>query len=94
VTEPTPEQHKQLTAFHKDWHQASARLQMAMQALQGAQAEVAAKEARFKGAAEFVFGTTDVSFNYDEVTGKLTFAQPNRETRRALAKRRSKKRGS
>lgn len=80
MTDPTPEQHKQLAAFHKDWRDAQDRVrqaqvaeQMAQQTLAGAQGEELAKQARFKGAAEFAFGTTEIAFDYDEKSGKLTF---------------------
>jgi hypothetical protein len=76
----SPEEQAQLTAFHKDFRDAEARaaqaemaVQMAQQTLVGARADHLAKEARFKGAAEFVFGTTEIAFDYDDKSGKLSF---------------------
>ncbi len=68
-----------LTQFYKDWQQA-------LQTVSAAQNDALLKEARFKGAAELVHGK-DATFEYNEATG-LTFVHPNRETRRALVKRR------
>lgn len=80
MTDPTPEQHARLTEFYKEWRtsqervqQAQAAAQLAQNTLAGAQADDLGKQARFKGAAEFVFGTTEVAFDYDEKSGKLTF---------------------
>lgn len=78
-----------LLQFYKDWQQAQQRTQMAQQTLAGAVNDALVKEARFKGAAELVHGK-DATFEYNEKTG-LRFIQPNRETRRALAKAAKKK---
>lgn len=58
---PTPEQLEALKRFFIDWRQA--------------QVNVAAMEARFKGAAEFAFGSAAVTFNYDTATDELTFTE-------------------
>lgn len=78
-----------LLQFFKDWRQAQQRLEMAAQTLAGAQADVLTKEARFKGAAELVYGL-DATWEYSEQTG-LRFVLPNHDARRALAKARKKK---
>lgn len=83
----TPEQIKDLKRFYKDWRNANGRLEMAQQTLAGAQNDATLKEARFKGAAELVFGSTDVAFTYDEGKDALTFTLPNREARRTRRKK-------
>lgn len=78
-----------LLAMYKDWQQAQERVRMAVQSLQGAQADVVAKEARFKGAAELVHGK-EATFQYNEKDG-LKFVLPNRAQRRAAAKTRKRR---
>lgn len=87
-TTPEPQQ-GMLLQFYKDWKQAEQRAQMAQQTLTGALNDQLLKEARFKGAAELIYGP-DATFEYNEKTG-LRFIPPNRETRRALAKAAKKK---
>lgn len=87
MKEATPDQVKELTRFHKDWRDAKVRVEMAQQSLAGAAENELAKQARFLGAAEFVFGSVDVGFDYDAKTDTLVFRLPNREARRAKAKR-------
>lgn len=83
---PTAEQHAELTRFFKEWRATLEQAQAAAVSLEGWQVDARTKEARFKGAAEFVFGSTDVHFSFDEATGTLTFTQPNRAVRRAQKK--------
>lgn len=85
MTTPTPEQSKELTRFYQEWRKSLDRLEMARSSLEGALNESTLKQARFLGAAEFVYGTTDVAYEYTAETG-LVFKQPNREARRATAK--------
>lgn len=84
---PTSAQHADLTRFYKDWRNANGRLEMARQTIVGAQNDATLKEARFKGAAELVFGSTDVAFAYDEGKDALTFTLPNRAARRTRRKK-------
>lgn len=74
-----------LDQFYKEWRQAQARAEMAQQTLAGALNDSLVKEARFKGAAELIYGK-DATFEYNEQSG-LHFITPNREARRALAKK-------
>jgi hypothetical protein len=60
-----------LAQFYKDWKQAEARAQMAAQTLSGAQNDAVLKEARFKGAAELLYGP-QATWEYSEAKG-LTF---------------------
>lgn len=71
----TPDQLKELTRFYKEWRNA-------LEQLESWQSDAKLKEARFKGAAEFVFGGTNVTFNYDEASGELTFTSPNHKSRK------------
>jgi len=95
--EPTAEQRKQLERFHRDAYDAEQRLnqarkaeQMATQTRLGAESEFMAKLSRFKGAAEFAFGTTEVIFDFDEKSGKLTFRPASVPPPHGLGKRRRK----
>lgn len=94
-TTPEPQQ-GMLLQFFKDWQLAEQRsaaaqenAQKAQQSALGAANDALVKEARFKGAAELIYGP-NATFEYNEKTG-LRFIQPNRETRRALAKAAKKK---
>jgi hypothetical protein len=73
-----------LLQFFKDWQ----RAQLAQQSALGAANDALVKEARFKGAAELTYGI-GATFEYDEAKG-LTFKQPDRVTRRTLAKSKGK----
>lgn len=68
----TKEELEKVTRFYVDWTQSQQRVQMAQQSLQGATAEAVAMEGRFKGALEFIAGTTDVTWKYDPKDG-VTF---------------------
>lgn len=63
-----------LQQFYKDWKAAQQRFEMAQQTLAGAQNDAVLKEARFKGAAELVYGA-DATYEYSEAGG-LVFKQP------------------
>ncbi|MFI4977547.1 MAG: hypothetical protein ACHQC8_02550 [Solirubrobacterales bacterium] len=52
----TSKQQKRLTQFHDEYKQTEQRLQMAIQTLQGAQADLQSKRMRFEAAVEFVGG--------------------------------------
>lgn len=84
---PTPQ--GMLLQFFKDWRQAQARFEMAQQSLAGAQNDVVQKEARFKGAAELIYGPL-ATWEYNEATG-LRFVHPNQAARRRAAKAARKK---
>jgi hypothetical protein len=81
MVEPTPEQQGQLVAFFKDWRVALDQLAAAHTSVRHWQSESQLKEARFKGAAELVFGSKYVTFTYNEESGGLTFSQPDRRHR-------------
>ncbi len=52
----TPKQKKRLNEFYAEARQAEQRMQMAVQTVQGAQADMLAKKTRFEAAVEFVGG--------------------------------------
>jgi hypothetical protein len=52
----TPKQRKRLNQFHDEMKQAEQRMQMAIQTLQGAQADMQSKRMRFESTVEFVGG--------------------------------------
>jgi SpoU rRNA methylase family enzyme len=77
LVEPTPEQQGQLVVFFKDWRTALDQLAAAHTLVRHWKSEAKLKEARFKGAAELVFGSKHVTFTYNEVGG-LTFVHKER----------------
>lgn len=77
LVEPTAEQQGQLLVFFKDWRGALDQLAVAHASVRHWKAEAKLKEARFKGAAELIFGTKHVSFTYNESSG-LTFNHKER----------------
>lgn len=69
-----------LTRMYRDWQQAEQRKQMAQQTLEGATAEALVREAKFKGAVDFIGGpgaTWEYSVEHERVL--VTEGPPERE---------------
>lgn len=80
MSEPNDEALAKLTAMYKDMFDAEERaiaarknVQLAQQSLLGAETDALAKQARFKGAAELIYGA---DWGYEYKDGKLKFIPP------------------